>query len=116
MVVDTCISSITKTLQEKALEYQRNDNPMHNFDCGARITGQTRERVIHGFALKHQISINDMRDDLDNGILPTTDMIDEKFGDAINYLIIEKASMLHRVIGTLGKGESGTASQDVTEL
>ena len=96
-VLDQTIESIKQTLGVKAMEYVRNDNAMHNFDVGARITGQTREKVLYGFALKHHISIDDIRNDLDNGKLPTIDMVNEKFGDAINYLILEKASILHKI-------------------
>lgn len=96
VLLDT-INSIQETLSIKADEYLRNDNPMHNFEQGAKITNQTREKVLFGFALKHHISINDMRDDLDKGELPTRDKVIEKFDDAINYLILEKASFLDRV-------------------
>lgn len=96
-VLDQTIESIKQTLGVKAMEYVRNDNAMHNFDVGARITGQTREKVLYGFALKHHISIDDIRNDLENGKLPTIDMVNEKFGDAINYLILEKASILHKI-------------------
>lgn len=96
-VLDQTLSSIKQTLGVKAMEYIRNDNAMHNFDVGARITGQTREKVLYGFALKHQISIDDIRNDLDQGKLPTIETVNEKFGDAINYLILEKASILHKI-------------------
>ncbi len=96
-VLDQTIQNIKQTLGIKAMEYVRNDNAMHNFDVGARITGQTREKVLYGFALKHHISIDDIRNDLDKGKLPTIDMVNEKFGDAINYLILEKASILHKI-------------------
>lgn len=96
VLIDT-INSISSTLAIKAKEYLRNDNPMHNFEQGAKTTNQTREKVLFGFALKHHISINDMRDDLDKGELPTRDKVIEKFDDAINYLILEKASFLDRI-------------------
>lgn len=96
-VLESTLQSIQQSLGVKALEYIRNDNAMHNFDVGAKITGLSRERVIYGFALKHEISISDMRDDIDKGILPTKEMVEEKFGDAINYKILEKASILQRI-------------------
>lgn len=64
---------------------------MHNFEQGAKITGQIREKVLFGFALKHHISIADMRDDIEKGLIPTKEKVEEKFNDAIIYLILEKA-------------------------
>lgn len=96
-VLKETLESTNKTLGVKAKEYVRNDNPMHNFEVGARKSGQSREKVMYGFALKHEISIEDIRNDLDHGKLPTADMVKEKFGDAINYLILEKASILDRI-------------------
>ena len=96
-VLRDTLNSIEKTLGVKAMEYVRNDNAMHNFDVGARITGQTREKVLHGFALKHHVSIHDMRNDIEAGKLPSKEIVDEKVGDAINYLILEKASILDKI-------------------
>ena len=96
-VLDDTLKSIQKTMGVKAMEYIRNNNAMHNFDEGAKISGQIREKVLFGFALKHHISINDMRNDIEAGKLPSEDSVNEKFGDAINYLILEKASILHRI-------------------
>lgn len=96
-VLSDTIKEIEKTLGVKALEYVRNNNAMHNFDAGSRITKQIREEVIYGFALKHHISIADIRNDIKEGKLPTKEVVEEKFGDAINYLILEKASILDRI-------------------
>lgn len=102
-VLDETLESTKQTLGVKAMEYVRNDNAMHNFDVGARITGQSREKVIYGFALKHHISINDIREDIEQGKMPTEEMVNEKFGDAINYLILEKASILHKIKNPLNE-------------
>lgn len=102
------LKKIKDTLDVKAKEYWRENNPMHNFDQGARITGQTREQIIYGFALKHHISIADLRKDVEKGDLPTAEMINEKYNDAINYLILEKISMLEKVLKAIngnGYGE-----------
>lgn len=96
-VLESTIDSVKETLGVKAMEYARNDNAMHNFDVGARITGRTREQVLYGFALKHHISIQDIRDDIEVGKLPTKEKVEEKYNDAINYLILEKASVLERI-------------------
>ena len=96
-VLTETLDSIKQTLGVKAIEYVRNNNAMHNFDEGAKITGQTREKVLYGFALKHHISIADIRNDIEQNKLPTAETVNEKFNDAINYLILEKASVLERI-------------------
>jgi len=96
-ILNETIAQIHYSLGVKAIEYARNDNAMHNFDVGARKTGKTREQVLYGFALKHHISIEDIRNDIEKGILPSKEMVNEKFNDAINYLILEKASVMERI-------------------
>ena len=96
-VLNETLESISHTLGIKAMEYIRNGDAMHNFNIGSQMTGQTREKVIYGFALKHHISINDMRNDIEKGIIPTKEKVEEKYNDAINYFILEKASVLERI-------------------
>lgn len=96
-VVDQTLEQVTEVLIERSKEYSRNDNPFHNFDVGARKTGLIREKVLDGMALKHEISIDDIVNDIEKGELPSYDLINEKFGDAINYLILKKASIIDRI-------------------
>ena len=92
-VVRERTEKIIQVLSEKAKEYRRNDNPMHNFDKASAITGMSRERALFGFALKHLISFQDILDDLDKGITPDYSKVDEKIGDLINYLILCESSL-----------------------
>lgn len=96
-IVDEVIETIRTSLKEKAKEYMRNNDPLHNFNVGARKKNCIREYVIEGFALKHEISIEDMINDIDKGIIPTKQMVDEKFKDSINYRILTKASIIDRI-------------------
>jgi hypothetical protein len=91
------LSTVENTLGVKAKEYVRNEDRMHNFNQGATKLGQSRERVLRGFRLKHDISSDDLLDDLDNGILPTKEYAMEKYGDIINYNILELMSILHKI-------------------
>jgi len=93
--------AITRTIEElkellliKGKEYRRNNNPYHNFDRGAQITGNSREEVLQGFLLKHLISIEDIRNDMKLGITPNKENIEEKYNDILIYFMIEKAMML----------------------
>jgi hypothetical protein len=96
VVTDTLLE-IKELLIIKGKEYRRNDNVYHNFDQGSRIKGITPEKVLDGFLLKHEISIADMTDDLDKGILPSKVKVEEKFNDNIIYLLIKKAMILNRI-------------------
>lgn len=96
-VVETTLQEIKQTLLIKGKEYRRNNNPFHNFEAGARKKNTTREKALDGMLLKHEISIDDLTDDLEKGILPTEAVVNEKFGDALVYLIIKKAMFIDRI-------------------
>lgn len=100
-VLNARLIKIKETLSSKAKEYATDMDKLHNFNVGARLTGQTRERVLWGFALKHYISFLDILDGLDKGKLPSEAMVDEKVGDLINYLVLVEASIKDRLNGTL---------------
>ena len=96
-VVELTCKNIVHSLNVKGKEYRRNGNVFHNFETAARKKNVSREFALDFMALKHEISIEDITKDLDEGILPTEAMIEEKFGDAINYLVIKKAMFLDRI-------------------
>lgn len=91
------LKKIEQTLASKAEEYAADGDKLHNFNVGARITGQIRERVLWGFALKHYISFMDILDDIELGKLPTKERVDEKLGDLINYLVLVEASIKDKI-------------------
>lgn len=95
-IVKQRCDKIINTLSVKAKEYVRGDDRLHNFNRGAEISGITRERVLHGFMLKHFISYLDMLDDIDKGNIPSNEHIDEKVGDIINYFLLLEASIKDR--------------------
>ena len=96
-IVEEVCEQIKQTLLVKAKEYRRQNNPFHNFDKGVQRTGKIREKVLDGMLLKHEISIEDITNDLVDGKLPTKELLDEKFGDNIIYLIIKKASIIDKI-------------------
>ena len=97
-IINDTLSQIRETLIVKGKEYRRNNNPFHNFDVGAIKKQTIREKVLDGMLLKHEISIDDMTNDIEKGILPSISIVNEKFNDNIIYLILKKASILDRVI------------------
>ena len=96
-IVDKFLTNIKETLIVKGKEYRRNKNPFHNFDMGSVKSGLIREKVLDGFLLKHEVSIADITNDLQQGILPTVKVLDEKFGDNVIYLILKMASIIDKI-------------------
>ena len=96
-VVNNTIEHIKDVLLIKSKEYQRSNNPFHNFEEGSKRTGLIREKVLDGMLLKHEISIADITNDLIEGKLPKIETIEEKFGDNLIYLILKKASIIDKI-------------------
>ena len=96
-LVNDTLNQIKDTLLIKGKEYKRNDNIFHNFEEGSKRTGLIREKVLDGMLLKHEISIADITNDLEKGILPKIETIEEKFGDNLIYLILKKASIIDKI-------------------
>lgn len=88
------LQRITDTLDKKAEEYAYIDNVFVNFEDGANITGDCREKVMFNYMLKHLVSVIHIVNDADTYTYPTKEVIKEKFGDLINYLILIEASLL----------------------
>ncbi len=101
-IVNERCQKIRDVLTAKAKEYASDKDRLHNFNRGAQITGQTRERVLHGFMMKHFISYLDILDNVDKGIYPSHSLVDEKIGDIINYFILMEACLKG-----CNKGEDG---------
>lgn len=83
-------SKCQETLVKKATEYATEGERLANFKRGASLLNTTPAHVAMGYGLKHLISVIDMVE----GRLPVTEeMMDEKFGDALNYLVLLEACL-----------------------
>jgi len=89
----------TDVLTKKATEYSRGGERFHNFIVAGKRLGCDPIRALVGMKEKHSVSLHDMLADLDAGKLPSRAMLDEKFGDEINYLILEYAMFRERIAG-----------------
>ena len=95
-VVDGQCEYIKATLASKAEEYSTGGDRLHNFNQMARVNETTATKEIWHMAGKHLSCILDM---VHGRIEPTEFLINEKFGDMINYLIIQKANLLNELRG-----------------
>jgi hypothetical protein len=97
LLVQERVQKIQQTLVEKGKEYRRNNDPLHNFNIAARLGNTTREKALWGFALKHYVSFMDILNDVEKGNFPKEEVINEKLGDLINYLVLCEASLKDRL-------------------
>lgn len=91
-LVDERIKLIQSVLQKKGAEYATDKDVFHNFEEGTKMSfHDKREMVAWEYMMKHMISIKDM---ISSKQAYSEHTIREKFGDAINYLILMEAMML----------------------
>lgn len=97
-VVENRLQSIKDTLLLKGKEYASDTDKLHNFNKASEITGECREKVLFGFALKHLVSVMDIIDNMnkDNKYIPSQELTSEKCGDLINYILLLEASIEDR--------------------
>jgi len=94
---DKIMERTKNVLKIKAKEYARGGDRMHNFNKASIKNQEIRERTLAGMRLKHEVSIDDMIDDIELGLTPSEPVVNEKFGDRLNYDILEEISILHRI-------------------
>jgi dUTP pyrophosphatase len=91
------IHLIKTILQNKAKEYSKDENRLHNFYVGSNLSLQSPIDVCFGYMLKHICSVYDIlvQDNLTKKISQPIDVIQEKFNDLINYIILMHAVKKH---------------------
>lgn len=85
-ILDFRIKKIRETLDKKAEEYSRGDR-LYNFKRAGEIMRTDPENSLMGMFMKHLVSVIDIVETGDY----TNDLLNEKIGDAINYLILLEA-------------------------
>lgn len=94
-------------LNKKNKEYAPDNDKMHNFKRAGKMEQCTPEKALIGMWVKHIISLLDIVDNIDadeddalmqicNGEGLTVELLEEKIGDAINYLVILEAMIKNR--------------------
>lgn len=96
-LVEERIQKVNSSLVVKAREYANDTDRLHNFNKAGRMSNQSPEKALRGMLLKHLVSVDDIIEKLDQGILPSRALIDEKIGDVINYYILIEACIVDRL-------------------
>jgi hypothetical protein len=98
LVLKHRIEKITSILASKASEYAADTDRYHNFNVAAKMDDETPEQALKGMWKKHLVSVFDLiawTKDCPERI--TEALIDEKIGDAINYLVLLEGMLRLRV-------------------
>jgi hypothetical protein len=91
-IVEARVKSIKALLlKTKAKEYSTEQDRLYNFYRSAQISGKHPVACLEGFMLKHLTSIYDVIEAAQKGQIASVETVNEKVGDAINYLILLEA-------------------------
>jgi len=89
---------IKNSLLIKGEEYRAgNSDVFHNFKLAAKRRDITPERALDGMLLKHEVSIGDIINNLDKGLFPSKETLNEKIKDIINYYILLENLIIERL-------------------
>lgn len=83
------LKHIMNILKKKNAEYSSERSFFHNFEVAGEIQGTNPPKAIGGHLSKHIVSIYDIINKDPNAV--SAEVLDEKIGDAINYLLILRA-------------------------
>lgn len=72
----------------KSEEYSTEQDKLHNFKVAAQLQNCTPITALAGMMAKHTVSVYDLVERQENGLVVTKEMWDEKIGDHINYLLL----------------------------
>lgn len=97
-----------RVLGTKAAEYATDRDRLHNFNTAAKdfsVTGETPAQCLWGMARKHVVSIQDMIEQSARGKVFDIAVLDEKIGDAINYLILLEGILQEERVANVKKAD-----------
>lgn len=75
-------------LLAKGEEYSREGDRLWNFKSAGRKRNKHPAEALLDMKVKHDVSVDDIVDDLKRGVIPPKEFIAEKIGDSINYLLL----------------------------
>lgn len=108
--VEGVFARTSKVLLKKGNEYSTEENVFHNFESAVGLSlhnGSTS--VAWEFVVKHLQSIKDILREVEykNYDKLTTELIDEKFGDAENYFILIEGMLKQLIAANKNKKSIG---------
>lgn len=77
-----------QTLLAKGEEYSREGDRLWNFKSAGRKRNKHPAEALLDMKVKHDVSVDDIVDDLKRGVVPPKEFVAEKIGDSINYLLL----------------------------
>ena len=77
-----------QTLCAKGDEYAREGDRLWNFKVAARKLNCHPAEALAGMMVKHTVSVDDIIDGLAKGVVPPKELVAEKIGDSIDYLLL----------------------------
>jgi hypothetical protein len=86
-ILENRLTLIRSILGSKAMEYAHGDR-LYNFKRAANICQTTPQQALIGMFMKHLVSVLDL---VEGKLVATEHNVNEKIGDAINYLILLEA-------------------------
>lgn len=86
--VNNTLKRCEDTLIKKNKEYAPSDDPLNNFKEGSEMSGLSMEQVLFMYCLKHLVSLRDI---VFKKVDSDTEMLREKTGDIINYMVLLNA-------------------------
>ena len=90
------VEQCRRVLIAKNQDYSRGKDKLHNFRSAAATYKTTPEQALMGMAIKHFQSLNDLCNDLGEGIHHSQAVWAEKLGDSLNYLFLLHALIEER--------------------
>lgn len=96
-ILENRLDKTRSVLSSKAKEYAVGADRLSNFKRAGAMLKQAPEQALIGMWTKHIISILDIVDEIDNGKIPTIEILEEKITDAVSYLILLEALMCERI-------------------
>jgi hypothetical protein len=73
---------------KKSAEYARGDDKLYNFKRAGQMANKSSIECLRGMKLKHDVSIDDMLNDINSGKDFEQEKWQEKLSDDINYLFL----------------------------
>ena len=87
-IAEATMAWCMKTLCAKGDEYARGGDRLWNFKVAGRKLNCHPAEALAGMMVKHTVSVDDIIDGLAKGIVPPKELVAEKIGDSINYLLL----------------------------